>query len=256
MIRTDLHVHTTYCDGKNTPEEVVLSAIEKGVERLGFSGHAYTSFDESYCMSVEGTKAYKREIAALKEKYKDKIEILLGVERDYYSDEARGGYDYVIGSVHYLFLGGEYSPIDESADSFRRLALGHFGGDYYALAEAYFDTLAGVVEKTNADIIGHFDLVCKYNEKYKLFDESHPRYVRARKACADELIKTGKYFEINTGGISRGYKTQPYPNEGMLRYLGKKGAKALLSSDSHRAETLLFGFEEWETKARAAGLTV
>ena len=52
MIRTDLHVHTTYCDGKNTPEEVVLSAIEKGVERLGFSGHAYTSFDESYCMSV------------------------------------------------------------------------------------------------------------------------------------------------------------------------------------------------------------
>ena len=42
MILTDLHVHTNYCDGKNTPEEMVLAAIEKGMECIGFSVHSYT----------------------------------------------------------------------------------------------------------------------------------------------------------------------------------------------------------------------
>ena len=37
MMRADLHVHTTFCDGKNTPEEVVLTAIEMGLCKLGFS---------------------------------------------------------------------------------------------------------------------------------------------------------------------------------------------------------------------------
>ena len=59
MIWQDLHVHTTYCDGKNTPEEMVLAAIDKGLVRLGFSGHAYQSFDQEPSMSIEGTAAYR-----------------------------------------------------------------------------------------------------------------------------------------------------------------------------------------------------
>jgi predicted metal-dependent phosphoesterase TrpH len=50
MIFTDLHVHTTFSDGKNTPEEVVLSAIDMGFDAIGFSGHGYTDFDLTYCM--------------------------------------------------------------------------------------------------------------------------------------------------------------------------------------------------------------
>ena len=50
-IKANLHTHTTWCDGKNTAEEMVRSAIESGFDVLGFSGHSYTSFDESYCMS-------------------------------------------------------------------------------------------------------------------------------------------------------------------------------------------------------------
>ena len=36
----NLHTHTTYCDGKNTAEEMVQKAIELGFRSLGFSGHA------------------------------------------------------------------------------------------------------------------------------------------------------------------------------------------------------------------------
>ena len=58
MIFSDYHVHTAYCDGKSTPEEIVTSAIKKGMTHIGFSGHSYTFFDESYCMSKEATKEY------------------------------------------------------------------------------------------------------------------------------------------------------------------------------------------------------
>lgn len=76
----NLHTHTTFCDGKNSPEEMVLSAISKGFSVLGFSGHGYTSYDLSYCMKDMG--GYISTVNMLKEKYKDKIEIYLGVEED------------------------------------------------------------------------------------------------------------------------------------------------------------------------------
>ena len=72
MILRDLHVHTTYCDGQNSPEEMVISAIDKGLECIGFSGHSYTFFDTRYCIKKEKIADYISEINALKEKYKDK----------------------------------------------------------------------------------------------------------------------------------------------------------------------------------------
>ena len=45
MRKVNLHTHTCFCDGKNTPEEMVISAIEKGMDVLGFSGHSSSSFD-------------------------------------------------------------------------------------------------------------------------------------------------------------------------------------------------------------------
>ena len=100
MVLTDLHSHTNYCDGNNTPEEMVLSAIEKGMECIGLSGHGHTSFDESFCMSVEGQREYIAEVKRLKEKYADQIELRLGVELDSFSDEGFADFDYAIASTH------------------------------------------------------------------------------------------------------------------------------------------------------------
>ena len=73
MILEDFHVHTPWCDGKDTAETIVRHALELGMNRLGFSGHAHTPCDESYCMSAEKTAGYQREIEALRTEYADRI---------------------------------------------------------------------------------------------------------------------------------------------------------------------------------------
>lgn len=257
MILRDLHVHTTYCDGKNTPEEMVRAALDLNMKTLGFSVHGYTDFDESYCIPKEKVVEYKAEIKALKEKYRNKIEILCGVELDYYSDEvATEEYEYSIGSVHYVKCGDEYFPIDLNAEVFKSTVGEFSNGDYIAYAERYFKNVADVIKKTKADIIGHFDLVAKYNEGNKFFDENDARYVNAGFAAIDALIETGKPFEINSGAISRGYKTTFYPSEIFLQRIAQKGGKVILSSDSHNANTLCFKFEEAERMARDMGLEI
>lgn len=247
MITRDLHVHTTYSDGKSTPEEVLLSAIEKGIKTLGFSDHSYTDFDEAYCIKKEKISDYISEISALKEKYKTKIEILCGIEQDYFSGLPKYDFDFVIGSVHYFKLGDEYIPVDSNADTLKLAADKYFGGDIYALCEEYFRLVGKVADKTNATVIGHFDLITKFNEKTPLIDPCNPRYVAAWKKAVDNLVGKNIPFEINTGAISRGYRTTPYPANDMVDYIKEKGGKLILSSDSHRADTLGFKFSEFSS---------
>lgn len=247
MTKRDFHIHTTFSDGKCTPEELVLTALEMGMTHIGFSDHSYTPFDKDYCMSPEGSEDYKAEIARLKEKYKDQINIYCGIEQDYCSSIPAVGYDYVIGSVHYVKAGDEYLPVDKSAADLRAGVEKYFGGDPIAFAEEYFRCVGDVAEKTGAHIIGHFDLVSKFNEKDPYIDENDPRYVAAWKAAVDRLCECDVYFEINTGVIPRGYKTSPYPSAPIMEYIRNKGGKFIMSSDSHRP-TLCFGFNEYLPK--------
>ena len=253
MILEDFHVHTNLCDGLCTAEDMVLEAIDKGMTRIGFSGHGYTPFDASFCMSQENTIEYQKQINGLKEKYKDKIEIFCGIEQDYFSDEPKFSPDYIIGSVHYVEKDGSFLAIDESEESFVGIAKEFYGGDYYQVAEDYFSLVSDVVEKTNADIIGHFDLITKFNEGNKLFDTQNPRYVKAARDAIDKLIPYEKPFELNTGAISRGYRTEAYPENSLLSYIKEKGGKVILSSDSHSMATLCYEFSKYEKMALDMG---
>ena len=256
MTLSDIHTHTSYCDGKNTPEEMVEAAIEKGLVKIGFSGHCYTFFDERYCMSIPNVIKYITEITALKEKYKGKIKIRCGVEQDYYSNFSRMGFDYIIGSVHYLKVGDEYIPIDESPEILKAAADKHFGGDIYALCEEYYRCVGDVVLVTDADIIGHFDLISKFNDDGNLFDENNERYVAAYKKAIDALIPFGKPFELNTGAISRGYRTHPYPSRAQLEYIAQKGGCVILTGDTHAKENLCYEFEKWYKVCEDIGIKV
>lgn len=254
MILSDLHTHTTFCDGKNTPEQMVVAAIEKGMKIIGFSGHALTSFDSGYCMSFADEAEYCREIARLKEKYAEKIEILCGIEQDIYADRPASGYDYVIGSVHYIKCGETLISVDHTEEILLSAAKEYFGGDLLYLAECYFETVAKVYEKTNCDIIGHFDLVAKFNgDGNKYFDESDSRYMKAGEAAIKNLLKSGKPFEINTGAIHRGYRSVPYPAPHFLKFIYENGGKVILSSDSHSAQTLCYEFSKWKSFAENIG---
>ena len=241
MTMRDLHVHTSFCDGANTPEEMAEAAYALGLSTLGFSGHSFVPFDTS-CMTRSGTEEYKARVRALAERYRGKMQILCGVEQDIFSPASTAGYDFVIGSVHYLRRGEEYRAVDDTPEALEELTADWFGGDWYAVMEAYFQTVSRVVEETHADIIGHFDMISKFNEKRRFFDETHPRYRAAWQIAAKKLLETGKPFEINTGAMSRGWKSVPYPSPEICGWLRDRGARFLLSSDSHRKETLCWRF--------------
>ena len=70
---SNFHTHSCFSDGKNTPEEMVCSAIERGFTALGFSDHSETKCDLSYCMKLADYPAYFKTINDLKEKYKKAI---------------------------------------------------------------------------------------------------------------------------------------------------------------------------------------
>ena len=256
MILEDFHVHSSFSDGVNPPEEIIEAAIAKGMTRLGISDHSYTSFDLEPCVPKERLEERRAALAALKDKYRGRIELFCGIEQDLDSDVPAEGYDYVIGSAHYLLLDGEYRHVDNTPEMLTQTAERFFGGDIYAVAEAYFHAEARVAERTNCDIIGHFDLISKFNERCHLFDPSHPRYLAAWQAAAEALLPYGKPFEINTGAMSRGWRSDPYPAADILRYLADRGARVLLSSDSHSSDTLCYGFEEQERRAAELGITI
>ena len=246
MILTDLHMHTTYCDGENTPEEMMLSALEKGMKKIGLSEHSHIPFDRSGGMAADDVQRYIYEINSLKEKYRGKIEILCGIEQDYYSDTDTTAYDYVIGSVHYLQKDGVFFSIDETPEILKQAVDMHYDGDILSLAEEYYDTLTSVVEKTRADIIGHFDLISKYIESGIALDTDDSRYIKAWKHAADRLIMSGKPFEINTGAIARGWRSTPYPDIKIIDYIKRNGGRFILSSDSHSADMIAYGFDRFE----------
>ena len=240
---SNYHTHTVYCDGNDTPEALVLEAIRLGCPSIGFSGHSFTEFDQSYCMSRERTEEYKREVRALKEKYRGQIEILLGVEQDYYSEEPTDEYDYVIGSVHYILKDGVYLTVDWTREQQEEDVKIYYGGAFYAYAEDYYKIVADIYRKTKCDIVGHFDLITKFNQDDALFDTKDERYRNAALAAVHALLKTSAAFEINTGAIARGLRTEPYPAKFILDEIYREGGEVLITSDCHAKENLLFGFD-------------
>lgn len=252
--RADFHVHTTFCDGKNTAEEMVLSAIEKGFSVLGFSGHAPMPFKTDWCMTEESALCYREEVTRLKEKYKGKIRIYCGIEQDYFSEASVSGYDFVIGSIHYVKKNGCYLAVDDTKEAFASVVTEHYCGDAYAFAEDYYRLIGNLLNKVHADIIGHFDLITKFNEDQSFFHLLSERYMAAWQSAVRALLPFCVPFEINTGAMSRGYRAVPYPAEDIMQYVAKHGGCAVLSSDSHRADTLGFDFDMAANMARRAGL--
>lgn len=241
MIPSNFHTHTVFCDGNDTPEELVLAALNLGCREIGFTGHSHTPFDEGYCMSEEGEKEYFETVTELKEKYKDKIRIFAGLEQDYYSDAPKYDYDYIIGSVHYVKKDGVYIAVDDVPKYLEDGAEKYYGGDYYAVAEDYYKNVADLYNKTKCNIIGHFDIVTKFNQNGRLFDKSHPRYISAYKKALESLFKTDCAFEINTHGSSSYPNPDCYPCGEIEKIIRANNRKIVYSSDCHKKEFLIYG---------------
>lgn len=249
------HCHTIFCDGKNTPEEMVLKAIALGFKHLGFSGHV----DEHVCVDLD---AYKKELNRLKDKYKDSIEILIGIEQDnLFEVKDKSGLDYVIGSTHFVpteKIDGEYPSVDDSIDKLKKLCDTFFDGDYYKLVFEYYKTESKVIERTNPTFIGHFDLITRFNDLSKeegghYINEDDPSYLNSAISCMKELLKTDIPFEINTGAVNRNRKIDFYPNTRLLKELHDLGGEILINSDAHDIDHINGAFDKAILKAKECG---
>ena len=255
LIKSNLHTHTAFADGKHTAEEVVLSAIDAGMEVLGFSEHSFHPHPTVFGMkSPEDQQEYRKEIARLKNAYGNRIKILCGIEQDSFCGVPADVYDYVIGSVHYLYANGEFCEVDLSAKATLDAIRKHFGNDPMAYAKAYFEAVARVEEDTQCDIVGHFDLLTKFDERAAIFDASDPCYIKAGLEALDALLERDVIFEVNTGAISRGYRTTPYPAPVFLRRIAEKRGNVTLTSDAHNKDHLTYGFDQAVQILKASGI--
>lgn len=252
ITRSNVHSHTTYADGRNTAGEMIRAALALGFHTLGFSEHAHADYDD--CSMAPAKEAeYRAEIGQLKAEYAGRLNVLLGCEHDWLSPANAAAYEYRIESVHYLRAGGEYLCVDWKRQILEDGVRRHFGSDPYALCRAYFRTVCESIEGTDAAILGHIELVMKFNERRDLFDDADPRYLGPALECAELAARSGRLIEINTGAIARGYRTQPCPGPAMLRRIRECGGRILLASDCHDADFLDCGFAESAALARACG---
>lgn len=250
----NLHTHGTFCDGKFEYEETVKRAIELNMMSIGFSGHAFTDFDSSCCMTKEGTELYKKRVGELKEKYKGVIDIFCGIEFDIFSSGDLSDYDYVIGDVHYLKIGGEYCVIDYSDPAtLEEIINVHFGGDGIKCAKAYYETYAQTANLPRCDIAGHFDLITKHLERRRFFNENDPLYRKYALEAVTAVSERVKIFEINVGCIARGYRSVPYPAPFILKRIRELGCGVVISSDCHDIGYLNTNFDVGVRLAKECG---
>lgn len=252
--RCSVHTHTTLCDGKGAPAEMAAAAYRAGVRHFGFSGHSHTPnpADQGYTLPAD-TADYRRAVLREREAYAGRMEILLGIEWDLLSGGPPEGYDYWIGSVHLLRTPeGGYYAVDAHPETFAACRDRVFGGDPIAMAEAYYREVERMAAM-RPTILGHFDLITKYNEGGALFDEDDPRCRRAALEALHALDPAATLLEINTGAMSRGYRTAPYPAPSLLREWRSMGGRVILTADAHSPETILYGYALAAEAAREAG---
>jgi len=257
-LKSNFHTHSNWCDGRDTPEAMALAAIEKGFDVLGFSSHAMVPGHElDWTLSEKTLPDYADAIRSLAKSLATKIRVLCGIEADYVeggSNPDRKTYasigpDYIIGSVHNVIApDGAFISVDHTPEILDAGIRDHFDGSAEAFVRAYFRQQRDMIANFDFDIVGHPDLVRKFNAKHPYFDESADWYREELERTADVLAASGKMTEVNTGAISRGWLDDAYPSSAFRKMLRERGVKFVLSSDAHSASGLDCAFDRFANK--------
>lgn len=242
----NLHTHSVYCDGKNTPEELVEKALSLGFDTLGFSIHAYMWYSENMSKWGDKTPQYIEEIKRLKEVYKDKIKLLLGIELDMYAPVDLSQYEYLIGSMHYFKFGDKHVAFDRNAETVQGIIDNYFDGDGMKFARRYYEEVVTMhdIIKRKIDVIGHIDIILKTNNTLHFVDTSSKEYQGYAIEAVRELAKKTDIFEMNTGAIARGYRPNPYPEDFIIKEINRLGKGIIITSDCHNKDYLNCYFDE------------
>ena len=249
---TNYHTHSTYCDGKASPREMVDFAVAHGFTALGFSGHSPLPFENTY--SITDYDGYCREVRALQKEYQDRIAISLGLEFDYVPGMLedfsplieQGHLDYTIGSVHlipvpgttprdgndlWMIDGPHYERYDEGLN---RL----FGGDIRAGVRAYFHQQNAMLERNRPTILGHPDKIAMHNRS-RYFKEDEPWYENLALETLALAHELDIIVEVNTRGIYKGRHPDYYPSRRLIKAMKQWRIPVIVSTDAHAPEDLL-----------------
>lgn len=245
-MRIDLHNHTTLCNhATGSMDEYIAKAIDLGIDIYGFSCHSPMDFDPNYRMKPEELPLYCQMVENIQKKYKDKIQILLGLEVDFIDSREdlikkeifQYPFDYLIGSVHFLDEWGFDNP--------------EFIGEYakrnmQECWEKYLYSIKKMAQTGLFQIVGHFDLLKIFG--YSPTQKSH-QYIQKTL----EIIKKHEMvLEINASGLRKPIQEQ-YPSIEILTMAKKIGIQITFGSDSHSVEQVGFGYEKCLKIAKETG---
>ena len=232
MRKIDYHMHTKFsADSDASPREHILQAITMGLEEICFTDHR--DFDYPDCPFELDCDAYFKEMRALKEEFKDRIIIKIGVEigldLDYVEEINKFinayDFDFVVGSIHVIHHTEFYDP-----------AL-YFDGKTKEEAhrEFFLNTLECVKTFDCFNVLGHMDYIVRYGP-YEDKRVNHELYKEIFDEIFKTLIKKDKGIEVNTSGY-RDLKNCGFPNfELVKRYYELGGRIITVGTDSHTSD--------------------
>ncbi len=251
----DYHVHTFRCGhAGGSTRAFVLSALERGLSEIGITDHIPLYFlsegerDPKLAMREDQFDDYVREVEALREEFRGRIRVRLGLEADYaegFEQElsrwlSRADWDLVLGSVHWV-EGGWIDDPASAPDRFEREGAER-------LYDAYYGLLAKAAKTRFFDVLTHFDLPKKHGHR-----PAAPREEAERAAIAAAKA-AGCAIEISSAGLRKPVG-EAYPERRLLSSIVAAGVPVTFSSDAHAPAEVGWGYDETVALARQAGVT-
>ena len=227
-------------DSEQDIEELVQKCIEKGLKEIAITDHLerdILGMEDKFYLDMP---RYTSRVLELKEKYKSKIAIKLGVEigvqthtKSFFDEELpKYPFDFIICSAH---------AIDRIDLYFCKLQEGRTKDE---VQDIYFDNILKLVNMyDDFSVFGHIDYVTRYGgPKFRglNYDRQHD--------IIDEilriLIKKNKGIEINTSGYRYG-EDRFYPiKEIVKRYFELGGEIITIGSDAHKYQDITMEFQK------------
>lgn len=237
-IIADMHTHSDLSfDGNHSCDMLCSSAVDKGIATIAITDHC--DIDGAEFNAKSFCKKQYRTVEAAKSKYKDKLEVLTGIEigQGIYRKELTESiineydYDFILGSLHNL----------ENMYDFYFLDYSNY--DVNDLLTRYFNDLYKLCEWGAFDSLAHLTYPLRYIvAKYKI-DVNIIKYQEIIDAIFESLVKNNKALEINTSGLFIDLK-DTLPNIELIKRFRQIGGKYItIGSDSHYAEKIGQGIE-------------
>ncbi|MCL3780293.1 histidinol-phosphatase HisJ family protein [Prolixibacteraceae bacterium JC049] len=221
----DLHMHTQFSDGKDWHTDHIARAKELGIRKMGIADHICLE-PVKWAVDSDQIANMTNRMVELKKENSDEFNLLFGIEVDYFPGREQEiqsiieliPVDYAIGSIH--FLGDWNYDTDKN---------GYEDKDIDALYHHYFETVQKAAQSGLFDILGHLDLI----KKFQIWPNSN--MTELYRKTAQVIAENDVVVELNTSGIDRPCG-EFFPNREILELLCEHGVKVTMGSDAHRTE--------------------